>query len=208
MRWLSVTVLFGGSYPCWRPPQGGPYCGYVIGTDVAKLGDEKERMSPTSKQSLGDRGEQVVAKTVRCPGCKRPERTFRTLPPNFKCADVVCDFCGYLAQVKAKSVKGALPDDCPRVFPGAAWGPQRARMEAGIYFSLYLVLENEEGAVAIWFLPRDLQNPGMFVPRAPLSATARRAGWQGFTIETSKAMAPPVLCVTADAVDSRRVARG
>jgi hypothetical protein len=34
------------------------------------------------------------------------------LPSNFKCADVICDFCGYLAQVKAARVRNIdrIPD--------------------------------------------------------------------------------------------------
>jgi hypothetical protein len=65
-------------------------------------------------------------------------------------------------------------------------------MAAGIYFSLYFVVENDQGVRAIWFLPRDLQSPEMFVPRTPLSSTAKRAGWQGFVIDLSKASAQPV----------------
>ncbi|MDP9430884.1 MAG: hypothetical protein M3Q47_19405 [Actinomycetota bacterium] len=148
-------------------------------------------MSPTAKQSLGALGEAHVARSVRCPGCKRTERTLRTLPPNFKCADVVCDFCGYLLQVKTKSVKGPLPSACPAKIPGAAWGPQKERMDAGVYFSLFVVLVNDAGDLATFFLPRDLQTPEMFVERKPLSPTARRAGWTGFTIDVSKALAPP-----------------
>lgn len=75
---------------------------------------------------------------------------------------------------------------------GAAWKPQNERMESGIFFSLFLVVEDEVGRMAIWFLPRDFQSTEMFVPRKPLSETARRAGWQGFMIDTSKALAPPV----------------
>ena len=136
-------------------------------------------MSPTSRQDLGSRGEQVVARNVKCPGCKPTERTFRVLPTNFKCADVVCDFCGYLAQVKTKSIKGPLPKH-PTVILGAAWGPQQQRMDAGIYFSLYVVVENEEGKMSIFFLPRDLQTRQMFVPRKPLGARhGARGGGRG-----------------------------
>lgn len=156
------------------------------------------KMPRTEKQNLGDRGEQLVAKVVRCPGCKREERTLRTLPPNFKCADVVCDFCGYLAQVKTKSIKGLLPAICPSPILGAAWAPQKQRMEAGVYFSLFIVIENEDGISSIFFLPRDLQTAEMFVPRKPLSSTARRAGWQGFTIDLAKALAAPVLYEDGD----------
>ena len=148
-------------------------------------------MSPTTKQSLGDRGERLVVQHVQCPGCKRGERTLRQLPPNFKCADVICDFCGYLAQVKTKSWTGPLPERCPSPIIGAAWGPQKARMGAGLYFSLFVVVENEEGAMGIYFLPRDLQSEEMFVPRKPLSETAKRAGWQGFMIDLARARAWP-----------------
>jgi type II restriction enzyme len=101
------------------------------------------------------------------------------LPPNFKCADVICDFCGYLGQVKATTV----PDVAvlPRQILGAAWEPQHERMQAGIYFPLFLVLAKAGFAShAIYYLSADLQRPEMFKPRNALSATARRAGWVGF----------------------------
>ena len=92
----------------------------------------------TAKQELGDFGEKAVAANVKCPGCKRTDRTIRLLPTNFKCADLVCDFCGYLAQVKSMTVKN--PEVIPKRVLGAAWKPQLERMEASIYFPLYLVL--------------------------------------------------------------------
>ncbi|MGW9169666.1 hypothetical protein ACWGPP_18600, partial [Agromyces sp. NPDC055657] len=64
----------------------------------------------TDKQLLGAGGERLVARHAHCPGCKPSTKTFKTLPPNFKCADLICDFCGYLAQVKTKRVRGLLPD--------------------------------------------------------------------------------------------------
>jgi len=131
----------------------------------------------TGKQELGAWGEVRVAKTCACPGCKRG-RTFRRLPPNFKCADLICDFCGFLAQVKTSTVTDvSVP---PKVVPGAAWAPQRERMAAGIYFPLYLVLKSGSNA-AVYYLPTDFQGEALFVPRTPLGANARRAGWQGFT---------------------------
>ncbi len=160
-------------------------------------------MSPTAQQLLGSRGEQVVAKVVTCPGCKLTTRTLRVLPPNFKCADVICDFCGYLAQVKTRRVRGALPERCPSPILGAAWGPQKARMDAGTYFSLFIVVKNAGGAAAIFFLPRDLQTADMFIPRNPLKATARRAGWQGFIIDVRKALAEPIRYMDGDVVEFR-----
>ena len=132
----------------------------------------------TVRQDLGVFGETVVARTCPCPRCKRSGTLVR-LQPNFKCADLICDFCGFLAQVKAAT--SANVTILPQKVMGAAWGPQRARMEAGIYFPLYLVLVAPLRSVfAIYYLSADLQPPELFEPRNPLSPEARRAGWQGF----------------------------
>ena len=72
-----------------------------------------------------------------CPSCKR-NRTLVRLPTNFKCADLICDFCGYLAQVKTATKTDISV--VPNQVMGAAWGPQQERMKAGIYFPLFLVL--------------------------------------------------------------------
>lgn len=143
----------------------------------------------TDKQLLGNRGEQLVVKLGSCPKCKR-KKTFKALPANFKCADVICDFCGYQAQVKATTV--ADPAKLPATIPGAAWGPQKERMDAGIFFPLYIVAEAKNGPSAVYFLPADFQTFEMFKPRKPLSETARRAGWQGFVIDLRLALSAPV----------------
>jgi hypothetical protein len=83
----------------------------------------------TAKQALGTWGEQLVAKSCDCPKWKRA-KPLKLLPPNFKCADLFCDFCGVLAQVKAMNVPAVSP--LPKQVLGAAWGPQRERMESGI----------------------------------------------------------------------------
>ena len=130
----------------------------------------------TSLQDLGRRGEEIVCDYADCPRCKRP-RTMRRLPTNFKCADVICDFCGYLGQVKA--VKTPLIDRIPDQIRGAAWGVQLERMDAGIFYPLFLVLIDGR-RFACYYLAADLQSAAMFVARKPLGPHARRAGWQGF----------------------------
>jgi type II restriction enzyme len=134
----------------------------------------------TKLQMLGKVGERRVVKHCACPKCKR-ERTLVRLPPNFKCADVICDFCGYLAQVKTVTVKSI--DRAPTQILGAAWQPQRERMDAGIYFPLFIVGVVSERKFAIYYLAADLQTPAMFVPRRPLSSKAKRAGGQGYLID-------------------------
>ena len=72
----------------------------------------------------------------------------------------------------------------PRQVLGAAWGPQKDRMDSAIYFPLYLVLKAPT-VQAIFYLPTDFQSRKLFVPRKPLSASAKRAGWQGFMYDIS-----------------------
>jgi hypothetical protein len=136
----------------------------------------------TVRQQLGDYGEALTVKSCKCPRCKR-SATLRRLPTNFKCADVICDFCGFLAQVKASKVDSV--HQIPRQILGAAWGPQKERMDAGIYFPLFLVLVDESQQSAVYYLSADAQEPEMFKPRKPLSENARRKGWQGFLYDLS-----------------------
>lgn len=65
-----------------------------------------------ARQILGQRSDLAVTKLCKCAGCKRGG-TLRRLPPNFKCADVICDFCGYLVQVKAAAVAQLSPSFFP-----------------------------------------------------------------------------------------------
>jgi type II restriction enzyme len=83
-----------------------------------------------------------------------------------------------LAQVKAKKVVD--PSRIPEWVLGGGWQVQKARMDSGIYFPLFLVLFASANRYAVYYLSADLQDRHIFVPRPPLSATARRAGWRGF----------------------------
>jgi type II restriction enzyme len=133
----------------------------------------------TRKQSLGKWGEETVARVSACPKCKHTF-SLRRLPTNFKCADIICDFCGFLAQVKTATVRHL--DRLPKSILGAAWQPQYERMKAGIYFPLFIVLRKHT-RWAVYLLPTELQHPRMFKKRKPLSRAARRAGWQGFVYD-------------------------
>lgn len=79
--------------------------------------------------------------------------------------------------MKAKTVTEV--DTLTDVILGAAWGPQKERMDAGIFFPLYLV-QVAGKRYSIFYLSADLQPRGLFATRKPLSDKARRAGWQGF----------------------------
>jgi type II restriction enzyme len=136
----------------------------------------------TAKQKLGVYGENLVIKNLICQKCKK-NKTLKKLPTNFKCADIICDFCGFLAQIKTSNVKNV--NILPNTILGAGWKVQKERMDNGIYFPLYLVLVNKK-KFSIFYLAANLQKDEIFLPRKPLSAEARRAGWQGFMYNISK----------------------
>ena len=135
---------------------------------------------PTKNQKTGIHGETIIQKNFNCPKCKKI-KTLKKLPQNFKCADVICDFCGFLAQVKTTHSKNL--EKIPNTILGAAWRVQKTRMDAGIYFPLYLILVKDR-KYSVFYLSADLQVPEMFKSRKPLSSKATRAGWQGFTYDT------------------------
>lgn len=78
---------------------------------------------PIAKHELGVFGERIVAKTCECPRCKRSKTLIR-LPTNFKCADLICDFCGFLAQVKSATSRDIAK--LPNTLLGAALGTTKA----------------------------------------------------------------------------------
>lgn len=152
----------------------------VGGRAVLPSGHSPSLNMPTAKQLLGTKGDSILSSRYSCARCKRTG-TLKRLPANFKCADVICDFCSYLAQVKAIACERS--NAWPSRILGAARSVQRERMIAGIYFPLFIVLIPKKGPSAGFYLSADMQRPEMFVPRKPLSIGAVRAGWQGFVYD-------------------------
>lgn len=109
---------------------------------------------------------------------------------NFQCADLICKFCGFLAQVKATtSIDGALPAK----LLGGAWRPQHEQILAGIFQPLYVAVFSPTGRLtSIHYVPAHILQsvPTVFEPRNPLRSTAKRAGWTGFNYNLSKL--PPI----------------
>ncbi|MBI3430172.1 MAG: hypothetical protein HY050_09015 [Actinobacteria bacterium] len=121
----------------------------------------------TNRQINGNWGEKYVRSQVDCPKCKSQNRSFRALRVNFAGADLICDFCGYLAQVKLHTKEDVAK--CPKSLPGAGWDDQKERMDAGIFTPIFIVVANsKKSKKAIYFLPADLQTEEMFVPGKPL----------------------------------------
>ncbi len=141
----------------------------------------------TANQKLGEQWEKAISDLVSCPRCNKHKHLTR-LPVNFQCADVICKFCGFLAQVKSTGLTEGK-SDLPDYVLGAAWKPQQEQIIAGIYHGLYVVCyDQKDKLVRIDFIPSHILQvtPQVFQPRIPLSDTARRAGWQGFIIRLSE----------------------
>lgn len=134
----------------------------------------------TKQQALGAWGEQIVARMCWCPRCKR-QGTLKRLREGFKCADLLCDFCGCAAQVKTTTGKRATV--LPGYILGAAWKPQEERLRAGVYLPLFIVVRESARVFAIHFVSSEIQSRSMYMPRQALSASARRPGWRGFTYD-------------------------
>src|SRR4051794_7359520 len=97
----------------------------------------------TAKQKLGEKGERDVCSRLACPRCNKSRQLTR-LPTNFQCADIICRFCGYLAQVKATTLAPGA-SDTPSHILGAAWGPQQEQITAGIYHGLFVASYDQQG---------------------------------------------------------------
>jgi hypothetical protein len=77
----------------------------------------------------------------------------------------------------------------PITHPRRCWRPQHEQIIAGIFQPLFVASFEASGSLhSIHYIPAHvLQSvPAVFQPRAPLRATARRAGWTGFIYNLSK----------------------
>ncbi|WP_122465926.1 DpnI domain-containing protein [Brevundimonas lutea] len=117
-----------------------------------------------------------VAAWMFCPACGA-ER-LRQLLNNAPVADFVCDGCGEEFEVKAG--KGPLK---PKIVNGAYGAMMRRLAERNNPSLFAMSYDREAHAVTdLIVVPRHFFTQDIIEPRKPLSATARRAGWQGCNI--------------------------
>jgi type II restriction enzyme len=102
------------------------------------------------------------------------------------CADVICKFCGFLAQVKATT---NTPDKRPTRILGGSWAPQHEQILADIFQSLFVVTLDHDGLPhAIYYVPSHIlrAHPSVYKPRNPLPPTARRPNFRGFVYDLTQ----------------------
>ena len=142
-------------------------------------------MPETAQQTSGRLGELAVCRTVSCPRCGRPRLS--TLPRNFDCADVICRFCGFLAQVKSVT---SADGSWPTTLPGGSWPRQQEQIISGIFHALYVVAfaPSSRKLVSIDYVPSHILQaaPDIYVPRKPTKPVGRTTPFLGFRYDSRK----------------------
>jgi len=117
-------------------------------------------MPRTLNQKIGIIAEKAVRQHCKCPKCKKRSARLKPLPNNFKCVDVVCDFCGYLAQVKGTRTNTHREITLVRA---GGWKVLKERLDAGIYFPVFIVKVQGETPTGIYYVPADFLRREVFV---------------------------------------------
>ena len=125
----------------------------------ASLGVDPSR---PDRSDTGRIGEEAVVRFVKCPRCNEKKLT-RLVERGFPCVDVICKFCGFLAQVK--STIGEVGERPTRAL-GANWEPQKKQILADIFHALYVVSVENGKANRIWYVPEHMLrvSPAAFEP--------------------------------------------
>ena len=137
---------------------------------------EEQAVFKGPTQNVRALSEGWVAAHMFCPACGA-ER-LRALPNNSPVGDFVCDACAEEFELKAK--KGALG----KSIPDGAFGAMTERLAARNNPSLFAMSYDRDRTTVtdLIVVPRHFFTQDIIQARKPLSATARRAGWQGCNI--------------------------
>lgn len=133
-----------------------------------------------------------------CLQCARDE--LERLPPNTPVADFACPSCKSRYQLKAKDGRfGSL-------LIGAAYDATLAAVRAGVMPEFILAEFDARRSIIVYAdaVPGALIDERRIIARRPLSAGARRAGWQGCNIDISGL---PTIAVVQPAETDRVQAR-
>jgi Dam-replacing family protein/DpnI-like restriction endonuclease len=123
--------------------------------------------------------EAWAASNVDCWRCKSP---LLLVPPNRKLLDALCQRHGHEVQMKA--VAGVAGDR----LTAAAYGPMVTRIKSGVLPDYLIVSYDRLRSIVLLaeFVDGATLVADRVMARAPLSTTARRAGWIGATIDLSR----------------------
>jgi len=176
----------------------GVYSRGSLGTDFSPfydpgLGADYVSRSQAARVSI----ETWAEHNLYCCACTSDD--LRKLPNNEPVADLACGDCSMRYQLKSKN--GRFGDR----LTGAAYGPTLSAAREGS-LPTYLLVEYDPRIGIVVFtnaIPGHLIAAERILPRKALSASARRAGWQGCTIDVGGL--PSVRMVEPADVDRAKV---
>lgn len=129
----------------------------------------------SSSQKIRIMSEHWVGKNVFCPCCGNSH--IRNLKNNQPVADMQCDNCGEVFELKSK--RGKIGN---KITDGA-YDTMIARITSDTNPDLFVMSYSEELAITdLMFIPKFFFTANIIEKRKPLSSTAKRAGWVGCNI--------------------------
>ena len=146
-------------------------------TEKCKSIREQNKWTSISR-IVGDAVEDCVS-SMSCPICN--EKALTKYKINEKSKDVKCEKCSCQIQIKATKKKTKKELTTLKLL-GADYKTTCSSInEKNVHYLvlLYSVIGDIYTINNIYFVDREYVNESCIIPRNPLSATARRAGWQG-----------------------------
>ncbi len=148
-------------------------------TEKCKQIKEENRWTSISR-IVGEAVEDCVI-TMSCPICN--DKSLVKYKANQKSKDVRCEKCS--CQIQIKATKFTKNQETSLKLLGAEYKTTCSSIkENNVHYIvlLYSVICDKYTINEIYFIDHADINESCIIPRNPLSATARRAGWQGCTL--------------------------
>jgi type II restriction enzyme len=139
---------------------------------INKITSEKKW---TNKSRIIGEAMEDCAIMIPCPLCQ--SHSLVKYDVNQKSKDVHCTSC--LAQIQIKAAKYTKKKQTVLTLLGAEYSTTRASIQENDVHYLVFLYTTDNTIHDILFINRDNITDTCIIPRKPLSATAKRAGWQG-----------------------------
>ena len=151
----------------------------ILNNNCQKIKESKGWSSPS--KIIGEAVEDCII-TLPCQICN--EVSLSKCKVNEKSKDVKCEKC--LAQFQIKATKHKSSNSSSLKLLGAEYNTTLSSIkENNIHYLilLYSVSDNKYVINDVIFIDKENINESCIKPRKPLSANAKRAGWQGCNLE-------------------------
>lgn len=134
---------------------------------------------------IGEACEDFVKNKIKCIRCD-DYANFEKCKTNQKSIDLICINCNQKYQIKAKNVTQRQVDNIlfKKQFKtiGGEYSTTLNNINEKIDYLIVLYEKHCYNILSILYIKNENVNSDCIIPRKPLSATAKRAGWQGCSI--------------------------